>query len=277
MVENSHSGRADMLPRHAFWYTSYMNSMFTRPDSHCFNNYLFFVWSPTTLQVPVIQFSSSFISLVLSKLYYSCLVYSSANPAHLWLLDPIHHAGVWLVTGTFQSRPIPSLLVDAGVLLLDLHRQSVIARFGLDHRAFQAVRPAPFCQIPPLIMFFWLIQDTHNLSVSEEGRFIVCGSCPFLKKMTHTHLTYSYLMSRGVQSYCDDCWVPLTQWHLLVKCLSLRDLWMIFSTLSGRRQKFSSLDTGRCVYLGHETFFFRLWNILLLYYSNFALFLPSYP
>ncbi len=40
----------------------------------------------------------------------------------------------------------------------------------------------------------------------------------------HTRLTHGYLMSRGVQPYCDDCLVPLTVRHLLVECPSLGDL-----------------------------------------------------
>ena len=40
----------------------------------------------------------------------------------------------------------------------------------------------------------------------------------------HTRLTYGFLMSRGVEPYCDDCLVPLTVQHLLVECPSLREL-----------------------------------------------------
>ena len=67
-------------------------------------------------------------TLVLSKLDYGCEVYSSATEARLRILDPVHHAGVRLATGAFRSSPIPSLLVDAGVPPLDLHRQSLLLR-----------------------------------------------------------------------------------------------------------------------------------------------------
>ena len=40
----------------------------------------------------------------------------------------------------------------------------------------------------------------------------------------HTRLTHGYLMSGGVQPYCDDCLVPLTVRHLLVECPSLGEL-----------------------------------------------------
>ena len=68
-------------------------------------------------------------SLVLSKLAYGCEIYSSATKARLSILDPVHHAGIRLATGAFRSSPIPSLLVDAGELPLDLHRQSLIIRY----------------------------------------------------------------------------------------------------------------------------------------------------
>lgn len=67
-------------------------------------------------------------TLILSKLEYGCEVYSSATEARLRMLDSVHHAGVRLATGAFRSSPIPSLLVDAGVLPLDLRRQSLLLR-----------------------------------------------------------------------------------------------------------------------------------------------------
>ena len=67
-------------------------------------------------------------TLVLSRLEYGCEVYSSATEARLRILDSVHHAGVRLATGAFRSSPIPSLLVDAGVLPLDLRRQSSLLR-----------------------------------------------------------------------------------------------------------------------------------------------------
>ena len=59
---------------------------------------------------------------------YGCEVYSSATPSRLKVLDPIHHAGIRLASGAFKSSPIPSLLVDAGELPLDLYRQSLVVR-----------------------------------------------------------------------------------------------------------------------------------------------------
>ena len=66
-------------------------------------------------------------ALISSKLAYGCEVYSSATRARLSLFDPIHNAGIRLAAGAFKkSSPIPSLLVDAGELPLDLHRQLLL-------------------------------------------------------------------------------------------------------------------------------------------------------
>ena len=68
-------------------------------------------------------------ALILSKILYGCEIYSSATSANLKILDSIHHAGIRLATGAFKSSPIPSLLVDAGELPLELYRQSAMTRY----------------------------------------------------------------------------------------------------------------------------------------------------
>ena len=60
---------------------------------------------------------------------YGCEVYSSATPSRLRMLDSVHHAGIRLATGAFKTSPVPSLLIDAGEMPLDLHRQKVILRY----------------------------------------------------------------------------------------------------------------------------------------------------
>ena len=68
-------------------------------------------------------------ALIFSKISYGCEIYSSATPSQLKTLDAVHHAGIRLATGAFKSSPIPSLLVDAGELPLDLYRQSSMIRY----------------------------------------------------------------------------------------------------------------------------------------------------
>ena len=67
-------------------------------------------------------------TLILSKLEYGCEVYSSATETRLRVLSSVHHAEIRLATGAFRSFPIPSLLVDADVVPLDLRRQSSLLR-----------------------------------------------------------------------------------------------------------------------------------------------------
>ena len=68
-------------------------------------------------------------ALIFSKLSYGCEIYSSATPSRLKTLDSVHHAGIRLATGAFRTSPIPSLLVDAGELPLDMYRQSSMLRY----------------------------------------------------------------------------------------------------------------------------------------------------
>ena len=68
-------------------------------------------------------------AFIISKLSYGCEIYSSATQSRLKSLDSVHHAGIRLATGAFKSSPVPSLLVDAGELPLDLYRQSSLVRY----------------------------------------------------------------------------------------------------------------------------------------------------
>lgn len=43
-------------------------------------------------------------------------------------------------------------------------------------------------------------------------------------RIGHPRLTHGFLMERTPPSYCVDCLVPLTVWHLLVECLCFGDL-----------------------------------------------------
>ena len=68
-------------------------------------------------------------SLVVLKLSYGSEIYSSATKPRLNALDAVHHAGIRIATGAFRSSLTQSLLVDAGVLPLELIRQSHIIKY----------------------------------------------------------------------------------------------------------------------------------------------------
>ena len=61
-------------------------------------------------------------SLVRSKLDYGCIVYGSARPSYIKMLDTIHHQGLRLALGALRTSPVESLYVEAGELPLK-HRR----------------------------------------------------------------------------------------------------------------------------------------------------------
>ena len=78
-------------------------------------------------------------TLILPKLEYDCKIYPSATEARLRIFDSVHHAGVRLATGAFRSSPIPSLLVDAGLLICIVIRLCCVV--GSRYNAFPSLSP----------------------------------------------------------------------------------------------------------------------------------------
>ncbi|XP_053989675.1 uncharacterized protein LOC128882131 [Hylaeus volcanicus] len=58
----------------------------------------------------------SYKALVLSKLDYGSIVYSSAKPSTLKILSPIHNAGARIATGAYCTNPITAILSGANIL-----------------------------------------------------------------------------------------------------------------------------------------------------------------
>ena len=61
-------------------------------------------------------------SLIRSKLDYGCIVYGSARPSYLKMLNTIHHQGLRLALGAFRTSPVESLYIEAGELPLEERR-----------------------------------------------------------------------------------------------------------------------------------------------------------
>ena len=76
--------------------------------------------------------------------------YGRTSPRALRMLGPIQTRALHLVTGAFRSSPIPSLQVDAHILRLDRHRESLATR------AFLRPQHLPELTSPLL--------DSHNLA-----------------------------------------------------------------------------------------------------------------
>ena len=52
-------------------------------------------------------------SLIRSKLDYGSIIYGSARPSYIKMLDTIHHQGLRLCLGAFRTSPVESLYVEA--------------------------------------------------------------------------------------------------------------------------------------------------------------------
>ena len=61
-------------------------------------------------------------SLIRSKLDYGCIVYGSACPSYIKLLDTVHHQGLRLSLGAFRTSPVESLYVEANEPSLENRR-----------------------------------------------------------------------------------------------------------------------------------------------------------
>ena len=61
-------------------------------------------------------------SLIRSNLDYRCIVYGSARPSYLKVLNTIHHQMLRLAVGAFRTSPVESLYIEAGELPLEERR-----------------------------------------------------------------------------------------------------------------------------------------------------------
>ena len=61
-------------------------------------------------------------SLIQSRLDYGAIIYQSAAPNVLKMLDPVHHLGIRIATGAFRTSPIESLYVELNKWALHLQR-----------------------------------------------------------------------------------------------------------------------------------------------------------
>ena len=74
-------------------------------------------------------------SLIRSKLDYGSVVYGSARKSYLQKLDTIHHQGLRLALGAFQTSPVTSLYVEADEPSLALRREKLALQYAIRHAA----------------------------------------------------------------------------------------------------------------------------------------------
>jgi len=68
-------------------------------------------------------------SLILSKLNYGSIIYSTAKPKTLQTIYPIHNKGIRLSIGAFRTSPIPSILCISGEPPLHIRRLKEILKY----------------------------------------------------------------------------------------------------------------------------------------------------
>ena len=68
-------------------------------------------------------------TLVRSKLDYGCMIYGSARPSYIKMLDPIQNQGLRLCHGAFSTSPALSFAVEANELPLSLRREKLALQY----------------------------------------------------------------------------------------------------------------------------------------------------
>ena len=87
-------------------------------------------------------------SLIRSKLDYGSIVYGSARPSYLKMLNTIHHQGLRLALGAFRTSPVESLYVEAGELPLEERRIKLSLQYLTKLKSTPS-NPAYNCVIHP--------------------------------------------------------------------------------------------------------------------------------
>ena len=105
-------------------------------------------------------------SLVRSKLDYGCVVYGSARPSYLKVLNTIHHQGLRLSLGAFRTSPVESLYVEAGELPLE-HRRIKLSLQYVTKLKSTPSNPAFNCVFKP---------EYEHKSLDEKSSFRKCGN-----------------------------------------------------------------------------------------------------
>lgn len=71
-----------------------------------------------------------YVTLVLSRIDYACIVYGSARKSRLKPLDSIHCSGLRLALGAFRTSPLSSLCCESGIPPLKYRRQQFLVSYG---------------------------------------------------------------------------------------------------------------------------------------------------
>ena len=81
-------------------------------------------------------------ALVRSKLDYGSMVYGSARPSYVKMLDPVQHKALRLCLNAFRTTPVDSLHVEANEMPLDLRRLKLAMQYAIT---------LPILATPPIV------------------------------------------------------------------------------------------------------------------------------
>jgi len=70
-----------------------------------------------------------YCALINSKIYYISFIYSSASKSKLFILGPIHNAGICFATGTFHTSCLTSIYAESGGPLLHFQRDLLLCSY----------------------------------------------------------------------------------------------------------------------------------------------------
>lgn len=85
-----------------------------------------------------------YISVIRSKMDYGCVVYGSARPSILRLIDPVHHQCLRLALGAFRTSPVQSLYVECNEWSLERRRNYLSILYALKVKSYRH-NPALSC------------------------------------------------------------------------------------------------------------------------------------
>lgn len=120
-------------------------------------------------------------SLIRSRLDYGAIVYDSARPSALKMLDPVHHLGLRLATGAFRTSPIPSLYAESNQMSLRHRRRYLAVTYASrilsypNHPTYGALQHSRFgclfehkpTVVPPLSLHLEDICTSLDLTLDE--------------------------------------------------------------------------------------------------------------
>ena len=87
--------------------------------------------------------------LIRSTLDCECIVYCSARPSYIMLLDTVHHQGLRLSLGAFRTSPVESLYVEANEPSLENRHIKLGMQYATKLKAYPS-NPAYDCVFNPL-------------------------------------------------------------------------------------------------------------------------------